>query len=197
MSLGLSTSSQYGVRILALDKHHKIVGQASPISTLVLDDGPTPDGSTVLSFGIAGTNSVVALRTAAGGTEIRHYSTASGVYGSVIASDAGADSDYEVIGVATAHRVLLVHQAAVGADVTVETWNTSTGTLVASKTLAAADYTFKVGRVDSARARGALLLHDADNNDVVLPVDLKDGTAGAPIPADLASSRQVIQCPGH
>jgi hypothetical protein len=185
LDLGLTTSSQYGVRILALDKNHKVIGQASPLSTLALDDGLTPQGSTVLSFAAANADSVAALRTAAGGTGVRHYSTEDGTYGSVIASDSGTGSDYEVIGAApAAHRVLLVHQASQGADVRVETWNTATDTLVGTKTLAAADYTFVVGRVDATRGRGALLLRAADKSDVVLPVDLESGSAGAPIKAD-------------
>jgi hypothetical protein len=187
LGLGLSSSSRYGVRILALDKHGKVVGQASPASTLALDDGLAPDGATVLSFGMAGADSVAALRTAAGGTEVVRYSATSGTYGSVIASDPGTASDYEVIGVAaSAHRVLLVHQASEGGDVRVETWNTATGTLVGTTSLAPSEYTFVVGRVDSARDRGALLLRDADNNDVVLPVDLRAGTAGSPVPSDPA-----------
>jgi hypothetical protein len=186
LALGLSTSTLYGVRILALDSHHRVVGQASPVSTLGVDDGPAPDSSTVLTFAAAGKDSVAALRTVSGGTEIRHYSTATGVYGAVITSDTGAGSDYEVLGVAAAtHRALLVHQPVPGGDVRVETWNTATDTLVGSTTLAADTYTFVVGRVDAARGRGALLLRGvADKADLVLPVNLADGTTGAPIPAD-------------
>ncbi|MFF2522629.1 hypothetical protein [Streptomyces liangshanensis] len=189
--LGLTTSDFYGVRVLALDSRHRVVGQASPVSGLAVDDGPAPDGSTVLSFavgGAAGDTSVAALRTAAGTTEITHYSATTGRYGPVIASDAGDTSDYEVLGVApAAHRALVVHQPAQGGDVRVETWNTATDTLVGSTELAADTYTFVVGRVDAARARGALLLRAvADNADVVLPVDLADGSTTGPIPADPA-----------
>jgi hypothetical protein len=186
LELGLSTSTAYGVRILALDSDHRVVGQASPVSTLQVDDGPAPPGDTVLTFAAAGDDSVVALRTTTGSTEVRHYSTETGTYGAVIASDPGAGSDYEVLGAApTAHRALLVHQAAQGGDLQVETWDTATNSLVGRKTLPAADYTFVAGRVDAARGRGALLLHAvADNSDVVLAVDLGDGTVGEPIPAD-------------
>ncbi|MFD8076273.1 S8 family serine peptidase [Streptomyces sp. NPDC059718] len=187
LRLGLSTSAVYGVRVLALDSRHRVIGQASPVSTLEVDDGPAPDGATVLSFAAAGDDSVAALRTLAGATEVRHYSTRTGVYGAVIASDPGDGSDYEVLGVApAAHRTLLVHQAATGGDVQVETWDTATGTLVGRTALAAADYRFVVGRVDAARAGGALLLRAVgDGGDLVLPVDLRDGTSGDPIPADL------------
>lgn len=187
LRLGLSSSTVYGVRVMALDSKHRVIGQASPVSTLEVDDGVAPAGSTVLSFAAAGDDSVAALRTVSGATEIRHYSTRTGVYGPVIASDSGDGSEYEVLGVAPAtHRALAVHQAEPGGDVQVETWNTATGTLVGRTTLAAADYRFVVGRVDAARSRGALLLRAvADNTDLVLPVDLKDGTTEDPIPADL------------
>ncbi|MFD3452849.1 S8 family serine peptidase [Streptomyces sp. NPDC058691] len=188
LRLGLSTSTVYGVRVLALDSKHRVIGQASPVSTLEVDDGLTPAGSTVLSFAAAGDDSIAALRTVSGATEIRHYSTRTGLYGPVIASDTGDESEYEVIGAAPAtHRALVVHQATSGGDVQVETWNTATGALVGRTALAADDYRFVVGRVDAARSRGALLLLRAvdDNSDLVLPVDLKDGTTAAPIPADL------------
>ncbi|MFF3566095.1 S8 family serine peptidase [Streptomyces sp. NPDC002574] len=187
LRLGLSTSTVYGVRVMALDSKHRVVGQASSVSTLEVDDGLAPDGSTVLSFAAAGDDSVAALRTVSGATEIRHYSTRTGAYGPVIASDSGDGSEYEVLGVAPAtHRALAVHQAKPGGDVQVETWDTASGTLVGRTTLAAADYRFVVGRVDAPRSRGALLLRAvADNSDLVLPVDLRDGTTDAPVPADL------------
>ncbi|MDX3078087.1 S8 family serine peptidase [Streptomyces sp. MI02-7b] len=187
LRLGLSTSTVYGVRVMALDSKHRVVGQASPVSTLEVDDGLAPDGSTVLSFAAAGDDSVAALRTVSGATEVRHYSTRTGRYGPVIASDSGDGSEYEVIGVAPAtHRALVVHQATPDGDVLVETWDTARDTLVGRTTLAAADYRFVVGRVDAARSRGAVLLRAvADNSDLVLPVDLKHGTTDAPVPADL------------
>ncbi|MFJ4846291.1 S8 family serine peptidase [Streptomyces sp. NPDC088733] len=187
LRLGLSTSTVYGVRVMALDSRHRVVGQASPVSTLEVDDGPAPAGSTVLSFAAAGDDSIAALRTVSGATELRHYSTRTGAYGPVVASDAGDTSDYEVLGVApTTHRALAVHQATPDGDVQVETWNTATGTLVGRTALAAADYRFVAGRVDAARSRGALLLRAAaDNADLVLPVDLADGTTAEPLPADL------------
>lgn len=187
LRLGLSSSTVYGVRVMALDSKHRVIGQASPVSTLEVDDGVAPAGSTVLSFAAAGDDSVAALRTVSGATEIRHYSTRTGVYGPVIASDSGDGSEYEVLGVAPAtHRALAVHQAEPGGDVQVETWDTARDTLVGRTTLAAADYRFVVGRVDAVRSHGALLLRAvSDNTDLVLPVDLANGTTEDPIPADL------------
>jgi hypothetical protein len=185
LALGLSSSEVYGVRVLALDRDHHVLGQASALSSLAVDDGLAPAGGTVLSFATAGPHSVAALRTAAGGTEVRTYDPSTGRYGPVLASDPGTDSDYEVVG-ATAGRVLLVHRPDADAPVRVETWNTTTGVLVGARELGADAPTFVVGRVDAAHGRGALLLRSADNADMVLPVDLASGAVGAPIPADPA-----------
>jgi hypothetical protein len=186
LKAGLATSEVYGVRVLALDRDHKVIGQASPLASLSVDDGPAPPGDTVLSFATAGAHSVAALRTATGGTEVRHYDPATGVYGAVIAADPADGSEYEVLG-ATADRALLIHRGADGGDVRVETWNTATGTLAGSGTLAADAYTFVVGRVDPVHGRGALLVRTADNADAVVPVDLADGHVGAAIAADPAN----------
>ncbi|MGW3984803.1 S8 family serine peptidase [Streptomyces mirabilis] len=182
VALGLTSSDSYGVRVLALDRDGRVIGQASPLSTLVLDDGPAPDGATVLSFATAGSDSVAALTTTSGGTEVRHYATATGRYGAVITADPAPGSGYTVVGVA-AGRVLLVHRTAPGAAVRVETWNTATDTLVGATTLPVGD-AYLTGRVDPVHHRGALLLHDAANADLVLPVDLADAGTGGPIPAD-------------
>ncbi|MFE2432746.1 hypothetical protein ACFXJ5_39325 [Streptomyces sp. NPDC059373] len=186
LSLGLTTSATYSVRVLALDSHQHVIGQASPVSNLSVDDGLTPDGSTLLSFTAAGEDSIAALRTTDGGTEVRHYSTATGAYGAVLTSDSGSGSDYQVIGVAPdAHRVLLGHVSQAGGDVRLETWNTATDTLVGSSTLRAADYLVVSGRVDAKRDRAAVLLRaTVGKADSVLPVDLATGTAADPIPAD-------------
>ncbi|MFF4754608.1 hypothetical protein ACWD5R_25575 [Streptomyces sp. NPDC002514] len=186
LTLGLATSASYGVRILALDGSGHVVGQASPVSTLQVDDGLAPDSSTVLSFAAAGDDSIAALRTAAGGTEVRHYSTKTGVYGAVLASDPGTGSDYEVLGGAPgSHRVLLVHRITSGGDVQVETWNTATDSLAGRFTLPTADYTFVTGQVDAGHDRAALLLRSAtDKSDIVRSVDLADGSAGEPLKAD-------------
>jgi hypothetical protein len=186
LSLGLASSGTYSVRVLALDSHQHVIGQASAVSNLVVDDGPAPAGSTLLSFIAAGNDSVAALRTTVGGTEVRHYSTATGTYGAVLTSDSGSGSDYHVIGVAPAsQRVLLAHVPQAGGDVQLETWNTATNTLVGSSVLRAAEYRVVAGRVDAKRNRAAVLLRAmVGNADSVLPVDLANGTTGTPILAD-------------
>ncbi|SEO87430.1 Subtilase family protein, partial [Actinacidiphila rubida] len=180
-ALGLTGSDSYGVRVLALDRNGKVAGQASPLSTLVFDDGLPPGGATVEGFAAAGDHSVAALARPDGGSEVRHYATATGRYGAVITSDAADGSAYQVVG-ATADRVLLAHRTASGGT-RVETWDTSSDTLVGAGDLPSGA-TYVTGRVDSAHARGALLLHGDGNADEVLPVDLAAGKAADPIPAD-------------
>ncbi|MFJ9756583.1 hypothetical protein [Streptomyces sp. NPDC101149] len=182
-ALGLGSSDSYNVRVLALGRNGQVVGQASPLSTLVFDDGPAPGGASVESFAAAGSHSVAALATASGGSEVRHYSTATGRYGDVITSDPGSGSSYEVVG-ATANRVLLAHKATADGDVRVETWNTTTDSLTGVTVLPADTYTYVTGRIDGVHNRGAVLLHGTDKADLVLPVDLGAGTTGDPIQAD-------------
>ncbi len=181
-ALGLTGSDSYNVRLLALDRNGRVVGQASPLSTLVFDDGLAPDGSSVLGFAAAGAHSVAALGPPAGGSEVRHYDTATGRYGPVITSDPADGSSYQVVG-ATADRVLLAHRTEPGDVIRLETWDTGSDTLVAATPLPdGAGYV--TGRVDAVHGRGAVLLHAADRTDQVLPVDLATGAAGDPVPAD-------------
>jgi hypothetical protein len=186
LSLGLTSSAGYSVRVLAVDSKGRITGQASPVSNLVVDDGLAPGGSTLLSFIASGNNSIVTLRTITGGAEVRRYSTATGAYGTVLTSDPGIGSDYHVIGVAPgSHRALLAHAAQAGGDIQLETWDTATGTLVGTSALRASEYRVVAGRVDAKRNRAAVLVRAITGNvDSVLPVSLEDGTVGAPIIAD-------------
>lgn len=87
LKLGLPTSETYGVRVFALDRNGRIVGQASPVASLEFDDGLAPNGDLLLDFAAAGSNSLVALLTQDQGTEVAHYNTATGEYGSVMAED--------------------------------------------------------------------------------------------------------------
>ncbi|MEV5572333.1 S8 family serine peptidase [Spirillospora sp. NPDC052269] len=181
--LGLTGSLSYGVRVLALDRSGHVIGQASPVSTLAFDDGLPPDDSGVLGFAAAGEHSVAALVTATG-TEVRHYSAATGRYGAVITSDPG-DSYYQVVG-ATADRALLIHATGDG-KVHVETWNTGTDKLVRSTELPEEDGYFVTGQVDAARSRAALLLY-APGKNAALPIDLNTGAAGNPIPISVSGN---------
>ena len=188
LKLGLPTSETYDVRVFAVDRKGQIIGQASPLSTLEFDDGLAPNGATVLSFTAAGADSVVALEEPDGSTQVVHYNTANGEYGSVIAADSATTSDYEVLGVdATTQRALLVHQSSSTSATTLETWNIATDTLVGEYTVPTG-YEFATGEVDTARDRAAVVLRpltvDSGLFDSVIAIDLADGTAGPLINAD-------------
>lgn len=189
LTLHLPTSETYDVRVFALDRKGRIIGQASPLSTLEFDDGLAPDGAEVLSFAAAGADSVAALLETDGSTRVVHYNPANGTYGSVIAFDSATTSDYEVLGVdAATQRALLVHAGSSTAPVTLETWNLATDTEVGQFTVPTG-YLFVSGEIDSARDRAAVLLRPVDIHsglpDAVTSVDLADGSAGSLIGADL------------
>lgn len=182
LKLGLPTSETYGVRVFALDRNGRIVGQASPVASLEFDDGLAPNGDLLLDFAAAGSNSLVALLTQDQGTEVAHYNTATGEYGSVMAEDDDSGSQYDVLGVAPASdRALLAHQSGPTATtMQLQTWNTATDTMVGSVTVDATQWTLVVAHVDAARDRAAVLLRSAspaDSDGEVLAVNLADGEA--------------------
>jgi hypothetical protein len=180
LSLGLRTSLSYDVRVLPTDRSGAVIGQASPISTLEVDDGIAPDGDSIVNFAIAGANSVVAL-AGAGNSEVVHYNPATGTYGPVIASDTSGGQFY-VFGVDTADDTTLVDDVQLnsagfydGDDI--ELYNTQTGQLIASPDLSA--YTLKGGVVDAARGRADLLGTDTSTGqDAIITIDMKTGAMG-------------------
>jgi hypothetical protein len=180
ISLGLGTSLSYDVRILPTSSSGAVIGQASPLSTLEVDDGIAPDGDIIGNFAIAGANSVVAL-AGAGNSEVVHYNPATGTYGPVIASDTSGGQFY-VFGVDTADHTTLVDDAqsnSVGIHDgdKIGLYDTQTGTLVASPDLSA--YTLKGGVVDAAHGRADLLGTDTSTGqDAIVTIDMKTGAVG-------------------
>jgi hypothetical protein len=180
LSLGLRTSLSYDVRILPVGRSGAIAGQASPISTLEVDDGVAPDGYIVGNFAIAGANSVVAL-VEAGSSEIVHYDPATGTYGSVIASDT-AGGQFYVFGVDSADHTTLAddaqtNSAGINDGNDVELYDTHSGALLASPDLSG--YTLKGGVVDATRGRADLLGTDTSTGqDAIITIDMLTGAVG-------------------
>ncbi|HEX3786382.1 MAG TPA: S8 family serine peptidase [Pseudonocardiaceae bacterium] len=184
VTLGLTDSVEYNVRVFATDRSGKILGQASPTSLLAFDGGLAPDGGYVASLGVQGSGvSLVAVRDPDGSESVRGYQPSTGTYGATLTADPSPTSGYEVLGTdGTAKRALLLHWTATGWSL--ETYNTSTNTEVNSVS-AADQYTVLGGRVDPTRHRAAILARrTSDNTDMVLTVDLTTGTLGTPIVAD-------------
>jgi predicted secreted protein len=189
VKLGLTGSLAYNVRVFATDHSGHIIGQASPTSQLIFDDGVTPNDGTVASFGAASTGpSVVAVRDPSGAESVREYQPKTGTYGTTLATDTSGSGGYDVLGVdATAQRALLLHWST-GGSFSLATYNTATGQLVADVPGASGEQATG-GRVDTTRHRGAVLLRrTSDKADLVLPVDLTTGAVGTAIPADPAGT---------
>jgi hypothetical protein len=176
LSLGLSTSLSYDIRILPTNGSGTVTGQASPISTLEADDGLAPDGDIIDNFAIDGANSIVAL-VGVDGSKVIHYDPATGTYGPVIASDTSGGQFY-VFGVDTADGTTLVDDAQASSEGydgdDVELYNTRTGALIAKPDLSG--YTLKGGVVDAAHGRADLLGTDTSTGlDAVIAIDMNTG----------------------
>ncbi|HEY0494620.1 MAG TPA: S8 family serine peptidase [Kutzneria sp.] len=172
--LGLGFSDSYNVRVIALGRNGKPVGQASPSSFLELDDGVTPDNTAVIDFAAQGADSVVVTDDGGGHQAVRRYDPRNGTYGTNLATGNG----FRLVGVdPSSHRAAVLHGNAV------EVYDIQAAKLVG--TAAFGDYLPIGGRVDTTRHRAAILLrHNGDNADAVVSVDLATVTAGQPIAAD-------------
>ncbi|MFF7189846.1 S8 family serine peptidase [Streptomyces sp. NPDC008222] len=190
LKLGLPTSELYNVRVLALDSHHHVVGQASPTAELEVDDGLAPDGTWVSDFAFAGKDSLVSLLGQDGTAMVKPYDPATGTYGPALTVDHTYGATYAVIGASAAtHRALVAHRAGPNGDVDLQIWDTASRTMVAQQTVSASEYTFVNGRLDSARNRGVVLLHRvSDGVDVLLPISLTSGTLSPVIPLPVSGA---------
>ncbi|BCJ33522.1 hypothetical protein Athai_10250 [Actinocatenispora thailandica] len=178
--LGLDSAVSYTVRVAARGSTG-VLGQFSPVSTVDTIEGVAPDQGQILSFGMAGDDSVVST-TGAHGAALLPYRPDTGAYGAALATDTSGGF-YEVIGAdADAHRALALHVTA--HDTRLETYDPVAGTRVAAVPVPDG-YSVLGGRVDRVRHRAALLArHEADQADTVLVVDLHTGALGDPVPAD-------------
>ncbi|MGW2698136.1 S8 family serine peptidase [Streptomyces sp. NPDC001296] len=190
VKLGLPTSELYNVRVLALDSHHHVIGQASPTAELEVDDGLAPDGASVVDFAFAGKDSLVSLMSRDGAAVVKPYDPATGTYGPALTADRTYGATYAVIGAtATTHRALVAHRADPNGDVDLQIWDTASRTMVAQQTVSASEYTFVNGRLDSARNRGVVLLHRvSDDVDVLLPISLTTGALSPVIPLPVSGA---------
>jgi hypothetical protein len=180
-SLGLATSLSYDVRILPTNGSGTVIGQASPMSMLAVNDGVAPDGDIIDNFVIDGANSVVAL-TGTDNSEVAGYNPATGRYGQVIASD-NSGGQFYVFGVDPADHTTLVddtqsNSAGIHDGDDIELFSTQTGKLIANPDLSA--YTFHGGVVDPARDRADLLATDNSTGaDALITIDMQTGAVAA------------------
>jgi hypothetical protein len=185
LKLGLNTSTVYNVRVIG-------GGQASPSSRLEVDDRLAPGDDVIDSFGMAGASSVAAVHDDSGAALLR-YDARTESWGSAIVRDPDPDGRYDVLGVdVAAQRVVVLHQSVGSEGEDLITYDLGTGRALGRAALGTA-YTVIGGRVDASRHRAALLVRrTADNADLVLPVDVRTGTVGAPIATGQTKRYQAI-----
>ncbi|MEU2619979.1 hypothetical protein ABZ642_17905 [Streptomyces sp. NPDC007157] len=189
LALKLPSSIAYDLRVFAVDRHGRTVGQASPTSLLAYDDGTTPAGTNLTDFAIVpGGTSVAAVESPTGEGSVYDYDAATGTYGRELTSDPAYGSIYEVFGVDSAHHTLVLHKQTTTGEQWLETYDTSTGDTVGSPVRVDDQYVVTGGRVDAKRHRAAVLAYrSSDRAGFVLPVDTATGTQGTPLQLEPAS----------
>ncbi|MGW4513211.1 S8 family serine peptidase [Streptomyces sp. NPDC004393] len=189
LALKVPSSTDYDLRVFAVDGQGKTVGQASPTSLLAYDDGPTPDGTNLTDFAIVpGGTSVAAVESPTGEGSVYDYDAATGTYGRKLTSDPAYGSIYEVFGVDSAHHTLVLHKQTTTGEQWLETYDTSTGDAVGSPVRVDDQYVVTGGRVDAERHRAAVLAYRSnDHAGFVLPVETATGAQGTPIQLDPTS----------
>jgi len=190
LKLGLPTASQYNVRILPVSRDGKAAGQASPSSTLAVDDGLPPANGQVVDFTAKGADSVAVVTDSAdAGESVRHYNPANGTYGAVITSDTTQAGAYALLGVDdSAHRVVLMHTLNQD-SYQLEVRNLSDGSLVGTPQAVQSSPGLVIGgRVDATRHQAWLLQWaGSDYHDELLNVNVTTGAAGTPVEPDAAA----------
>ncbi|MGW9032921.1 hypothetical protein ACWGQ5_55220, partial [Streptomyces sp. NPDC055722] len=183
VALKLPSSVAYDLRVFAVDRHGKIIGQASPTSLLAYDDGLAPDGTNLTNFAIVpGGTSVVSVESPTGEGSVYDYNATTGIYGRKLTSDPAYGSIYEVFGVDSAHHTLVLHKQTTTGEQWLETYDTSTGDKVGSPVRVDDQYVVTGGRVDAKRHRAAVLVYrSSDRASFVLPVETATGTQGTPL----------------
>ncbi|ACU73435.1 peptidase S8 and S53 subtilisin kexin sedolisin [Catenulispora acidiphila DSM 44928] len=187
LKIGLATASQYTIRVLPIGRDGQAAGQASPSSTLTVDDGVPPANGQVADFAAKGADSVAVVTDSAdAGESVRHYNPADGTYGPVITSDTTQAGPYAIIGVDdSAHRVVLMHTVDEN-SYQLEVRNLSDGSLVGTPQVVQGAPSLVVGgRVDAARHQAWVLQWvQPDYHDELLSLDVASGKPGTPVEPD-------------
>ncbi|HEX4701921.1 MAG TPA: S8 family serine peptidase, partial [Pseudonocardiaceae bacterium] len=198
LKLGLATSLNYSVRILATTGGGSISGQASPTSFLEFDDGLLPGDATLNDFSIVpGGGSVVASNShnpdgSLAGSSLQAYDPATGQYGTTFATDATGQNAYYLYGADPGlGRTLALEKSLRGPDQDVQIYDSASGQRLADQPVdAATQYSLVGGRVDPVRHRAVLLGHAAGTQaDTLLTLDVGTGAFGAPLGIDTGTSK--------
>ncbi len=193
--LGLTSSLHYNVRIIATHAG-KVIGQASPTSSLEYDDGLAPDGATVDDFDInpSGTATVATSTAEPNGppsaSAIYRYTPATGTYGATYAQDTSGNAYFVYGSDPSQHRLIAAEYPWSGSQQHLLTYDTVSGKQVADVPIALSSENLIGARVDSQRHRAAILAWSGPiGTDAVIPVDTATGMPGTPVPADNGAPR--------
>ena len=197
MALGVPTSLLYTARIMATDSGGHPVGEASPVSSLEIDDGVAPGGGSVGDFSVSSSTeasvSVTSFDSAGSPTDssIYGYSPATATYGARFADDPSGSSVYTVFGTNSGlHRTVAAQESWSGTAQSIQTYDDGTGQPLASIPInAGGQGQLIAGRVDETRHRAAILgWRTTDGGDVLTAIDVTAGTAGGTVPLDTTST---------
>jgi hypothetical protein len=187
--LGLPSSVHYTMRVLATDGG-KVIGQASPVSSLEYDDGLAPGGATVTGFDInpSGTSTVSTATVGADrnptASDVYSYSPQTGGYGPSYAGDPSGQNVYTVLGSDVGAGHMLAEKASwSGTAQDVLTFDTADRKLASDAPVdSSSGYLLLGGRVDPARHRLVMLgWRGGDNADTLIPFDTGTGQMGSPV----------------
>ncbi|HWF58319.1 MAG TPA: peptidase S8 [Candidatus Dormibacteraeota bacterium] len=197
VALGVPTSLLYTARITATDSGGHPLGEASPVSTLEIDDGVAPGGGSVGDFSVSSGSeasvSVTSFDSSGNPTDssVYAYSPATTTYGTRLADDPSGASVYTVFGTdSSLHRTVAAQESWTGTAQSIQTYDDSSGQQLATVPVdAATQGQLIAGRVDETRHRAAILgWRTTDGGDVLTAFDVTAGTAGGTVPLDTAST---------
>lgn len=199
--LGLTSSLLYNVRVLAT-AGGRVVGEASPVSTLEFNDTLTPGDAFITAFDImpSGTTSVSTLSLDANNfvtdSALFPYTAGKEVYGNALLDDPSGKTQYSVMGSDAKLGQIGVLSYAAGPSSGSATnaiqnllaLNATSGSILATIPLAGGTAQIIGGRVDGQRHRAAVLQYEfGSTGSTVLPINLTTDTAGTAISAGTRS----------
>jgi hypothetical protein len=197
VELGLPTSMFYTVRVFAT-AGGQVIGQASPVSSLSVDDALPPGGGEVIDFDVppGGRAAVTVARsgpeTLPGqlGATIYWYEPRHGAYDAVLTGDVTGATDLHVVGSDPAlGRTLVIGLSNIANDEYLEVFGAD-GNLRSMTHLDVSTDPYLLGaRVDAVRHRAAIIgWASSDYSDLLLPLDLASGHLGNALPTDTGTS---------
>ena len=201
LELALPTSMFYTVRVFATSGG-EVIGQASPVSSLTIDDGLPPGGGEVIDFDVPPTGRAAVTVAQSGpatlpgqlGATVYWYAPRLGTYDGVLTGDVTGATDLHVVGSdPSLGRTLVIGLSNIANDEYLEVFGAD-GSLRSRTHLDVSTDPYLLGaRVDPRRHRAAVLgWASSDYSDLILPLDLASGKLGKAISADVGASSKAL-----